>query len=148
MPRKQESIFWDSVRPLLAGLHPVRIENAVAMGTPDVNCSLGWIELKQVEEKDIPKRPGTIFRLDHFTPEQRIFQLKRAIAGGPCWLLLLLGREWLLFSSRVAADRLGKMTVAETREAATRRWAGPPSKEEFQKALRETAFCQVLDAHA
>lgn len=146
--RKQESIFWDAVKPLLAGLHPVRIENSVAMGTPDVNCSLGWIELKQVEDKDIPKRASTILRLDHYTPEQRIFQLKRSIAGGPCWLLLLLAGEWLLFSSRVAAERLGKMTVAETRDAATRLWPVKPSKEEFQKALRETAFCQVLDAKA
>lgn len=146
--RKRESRFWDAVKPLLAGLHPVRIENAVAMGTPDVNCSLGWIELKQVEEKDIPKRETTLLRLDHYTPEQRIFQLKRARAGGPCWLLLLLDHEWLLFSSKVAAERLGKMTVADTREAATRRWATAPTKEEFQKALRETAFCQVLDSHA
>jgi hypothetical protein len=139
MARKQESIFWDAVRPLLAGLHPVRIENSAASGTPDVNCTLGWIELKQVEAKDLPKRETTLLRLDHFTPEQRIFQLKRAIAGGPCWLLLRLDREWLLFTARVAADRLGKMTVAETREAAARRWASPPSKEEFQQALRETA---------
>lgn len=146
--RKRESIFWDAVKPLLAGLHPVRIENSAAMGTPDVNCSLGWIELKQVEHKDIPKRETTLLRLDHYTPEQRIFQLKRSRAGGPCWLLLKLGDEWLLFSSKVAAERLGKMTVAETRDAATRLWTVPPSKEEFQKALRETAFCQVLDAHA
>ena len=146
--RKRESLFWDAVKPLLVGLHPVRIENSVAMGTPDVNCSLGWIELKQVEAKDIPKRPTTILGLDHYTPEQRIFQLKRSRAGGPCWLLLKLDSEWLLFSSKVAAERLGKMTTDETREAATRRWATTPSKEEFQKALRETAFCQVLDAHA
>lgn len=146
--RKRESIFWDAVKPLLAGLHPVRIENSAAMGTPDVNCSLGWIELKQVERKDIPKRPNTVLSLDHYTPAQRIFQLKRSIAGGPCWLLLQLDREWLLFSSKVAAERLGKMTVAETRAAATRLWERPPSKEEFQKALRETAFCQVLDANA
>lgn len=139
MAKKPETVFWEAVKPLLAGLHPVRIENAAGMGTPDVNCALGWIELKQVQEKDIPKRPTTILGLDHYTPEQRIFQLKRSRCGGPCWLLLRLGNEWLLFTSSVAAERLGKMTTAETRAAACRLWAGTPSKEEFQQALRETA---------
>lgn len=146
MGRKPESLFWDKVKPLLCGLHPVRIENAVALGTPDVNCSLGWIELKQVQTKDIPKRPDTILSLDHYTNEQRIFQLKRSRAGGPCWLLLLLGSEWLLFDAKTAWEKVGKLTAAQTAAAAQRRWPAPPTKEVFQQALRETAFCMVVDS--
>jgi hypothetical protein len=143
--RKPESIFWDAVRPLCAGLHPVRIENAAGSGTPDVNITLGWIELKQVAAKDMPKRPDTILRIDHFTDVQRIFLLKRSRAGAACWLLLLLDREWLLFMGKDAAMQLGKLNTAATRELACRSWSAPPDKDTFQKALRETAFCMVLD---
>lgn len=145
MARTPESIFWESVRPLLAGLHPVRIENAVALGTPDVNCSLGWIELKQVKQENIPKRETTILSIDHYTPEQRIFQLKRNRAGGACWLLLLLGREWMLFDSKAAFEVVGKYTAQGTRERATRRWYGGPEADELQRALRETMVAKRIE---
>jgi len=138
MPRNPESLFWDRVKPLLNGRHPVRIENSVAIGTPDVNCSLGWIELKQIARKDIPKRSDTILAIRHYTPEQRIFQLKRSICRGPCWLLLLLDQEWLLFDSKTAAGPLGKMTTEDTRKAAIRRWPKTPTVDAFQQALLET----------
>lgn len=144
MPRKPEQAFWDKVRPLLAGLHPVRIENSVAMGTPDVNCSLGWIELKVVQAKDIPKKADTILSIDHYTEQQRVFQLKRNRAGGACWFLLLLGEMWLLFTSQKAVIDVGRHPVEGTKMCASRIWARAPSKEAFQKALHETCSSPVV----
>lgn len=148
MARKRESNFWDRVRPLLAGLDPVRVENAVSSGTPDVNCLLGWIELKQVPAEELPKRPATVLRLDHFTPEQRAWLTRRTHTGGAAWVLMLMGDEWLLFMGRDAADRLGRVNVAETRELACRRWESKPTRDELQKALKETAFIMVSGGHA
>ena len=138
MARKAESRFWDRVRPLLAGLHPTRIENAAGTGTPDVNITLGWIELKQVQEKDIPKRDATTLRLDHFTAQQRAWLAGRANAGGACWVLLLLGEEWLLFKGMDAALSLGHCTLEATRHLACVRWSEKPTIESFQRALRES----------
>ena len=147
MPRKPESLFWDRVRPLLVGFHPVRIENAAGLGTPDVNCTLGWIELKQVKTSDIPKRASTVLHLDHFTNEQRIFLLKRAEAGGACWLLMLLGDEWLLFTGRTAADHVGRENVETTRRLAARIWPKTPTAEEFIRGLKETSIACLCSTH-
>ena len=138
MARKRESKFWDRVRPLLVGLHPTRVENGAGTGTPDVNITLGWIELKQVAEKDIPKREATILHLDHFTAEQRAWLAGRANAKGACWVLLLLGEEWLLFKGMDAALHLGHFTVEATRNLAAYRWREKPSLESLQHALRES----------
>lgn len=148
MARKRESNFWDRVRPLLAGLDPVRVENAVSSGTPDVNCLLGWIELKQIRAEDMPKRASTVVRLDHFTPEQRAWLTRRTHFGGAAWVLLLMAEEWLLFMGRDAAERLGRVNAAETRELACRRWESKPTSEQLQTALRETAFVMVSGGHA
>lgn len=146
MARKRESNFWDRVRPLLAGLDPVRVENAVSSGTPDVNCLLGWIELKQIRAEDMPKRASTVVRLDHFTPEQRAWLTRRTHFGGAAWVLLLMGEEWLLIEGRTAAEHLGKMNTDETRQLASHRWAKKPSAEELQRALRDTALGRDVEA--
>lgn len=144
MARKHESNFWDRVRPLLAGLDPVRVENAVNPGTPDVNCLLGWIELKQVRSEDMPKRANTVLRLDHFTPEQRAWLTRRAYFGGACWVLLLLGETWLLIVGRTAAEHLGRVNVEQTLALASHVWTSKPSADELQDALRKTAFVMAL----
>lgn len=144
MARKRESNFWDRVRPLLAGLDPVRVENAVNPGTPDVNCILGWIELKQIRPEDMPKRAGTVLRLDHFTPEQRAWLTRRAYFGGACWVLLLLGEQWVLIVGRTAAEHLGRVNVADTLALASHVWPTKPSAEELQKALRDTGLVMAL----
>jgi hypothetical protein len=137
MARKPESLFWDRVRPLLAGLHPVRIENSASVGVPDVNITLGWIELKQVKAENMPKREATTLRLEHFTPQQRAWLAGRMNAGGACWLLLLLGDEWLLFRGMDAALSLGHLTVEATRSLACARWTEKPDIHSFQEALRK-----------
>ncbi|MCC6425667.1 MAG: hypothetical protein IT435_02480 [Phycisphaerales bacterium] len=133
-----EAAFWKTVRPLLAGLDPMRVENPVLPGTPDVNCTLGWIELKYVGVEQIPKRPETPFRIDHFTAQQRVWLYKRAKAQGACWLLLRLGDERMLFEGDIAAEHLGKETLETTRRFAYGRWESCPTKFEFQDIIRRS----------
>ena len=137
MARKKESLFWDRVKPRLAGLDPVRIECDSALGVPDVNCTLGWIELKQVQEKDLPKRATTPLRIPHFTPQQRAWLARRSHFGGKCWVLILIGKDWLLIEGLTAATHLGKVTVKETYSRASHVWKDyNPSKDQLQEALR------------
>jgi len=138
MARNPESLFWDRVKPLLAGFHPKRIECEDQKGVPDVNCSLGWIELKQKRKADMPKRVNTPVRLDHFTPEQRAWLAGRANVGGACWLLLLMGDEWLLFDGMVAALHVGKVPAGQLRQLACAAWGHTPSRTGFITALKRT----------
>lgn len=118
----RESSMRARVINALRPLHAVPIENAVGLGTPDVNCSTGWIELKS--EDAWPKRDETPLRLKRYTPHQKIW-LKRRDAVGRAWLLLRVGREWLLFRGR-DADILGQSTRKQLFAAATRYWLNTP----------------------
>lgn len=102
--------MWrDHVRPLLASamLDPHRIENSVALGMPDVNYLYGWIELKTKHEW--PKREDTPLRIDHFTPEQRTWLFRRTRMGGRAFLLLRVGKEFMLFDGVTAHAIVGKV---------------------------------------
>lgn len=93
-----------------------RVENAVGPGTPDVSYSMkvatedrgmgrftyahteGWIELKEMKQFP-PERTSTIFRVPHYTPQQRIWLMRRDRAGGNVWILLRVVNPmtlWLL----------------------------------------------------
>lgn len=125
--------MWDRVKPLLVGLDPVRVENSCDLGTPDVNCTLGWIELKRVVEA--PKRVDTFVRVPHFTPEQRAWLSRRSEFRGPCFMLLLVGNTWFLFEGRVAADHVGTSTMEELRLQSRRWWPRKPSAKDLRAAL-------------
>ena len=90
-------------------LHIERIENGVALGTPDVNYCIrgqaGWIELKFLPEW--PKRSTTLVRVDHFTKEQRIFLHNYSMAGGRCFVWVQVKDEYFLFDGLIAAMFLG-----------------------------------------
>lgn len=127
--------MWDAIRPKLKGLDPVRIESPIIPGIPDVNVTLGWIELKYASRW--PPRGGPL-RLDHFTPEQRAFLVKRAKAGGGAWLLLKVGRdEWLLFKGLIAALYLGHEPRERLYEMVVARWTRLPRNGELQQCLRQ-----------
>lgn len=118
---KSESKMWAKFRPVLvaAKLDPIRVENPIHPGTPDVNlCSGSWIELKTIE--DWPAH-GRIVQIKHFTPQQRVFLLKRWLAApGTTHLVLEVrtSKEWLLFDGDVAARVVGKESEARHREVA------------------------------
>lgn len=119
-----------------AGADPVPIENALEAGTPDVESIFGWMELKQVRRW--PPRGGEP-DLRHFTQAQRRFLRRRSAAGGRSWLLLQVGRTWLLFDGGVAATRvgLGDSTGEETRNLALAEWRRD-REEQLERFARAT----------
>lgn len=104
----------------LRPLHAVAIENSLKSGTPDVNYTRGWIELKWL--RAWPVRPGTVVALPHYTRQQRRWLAKRYDAGGDCWLLLQCRKEWLLFNGKAAACCVGRVDRATLYYLADRTW--------------------------
>jgi hypothetical protein len=117
--RRPESIMWGKLRPILlaARLDPVRVENPIHPGTPDVNLCTGlWIELKCIE--GWPARASTPVRIRHYTPQQRVWLYRRwKYAPGSTLLLLEVrsAEQWLLFDGDVAAKVVGRGTTVEHR---------------------------------
>lgn len=122
---------------LLKPVHAVSVENSCYPGTPDVNCTLGWLELKS---NDLwPARPSTIVTLkSEFTPQQRVWMLKRWHAGGACGLLLNVDTDWLWFHGDVAAEHIGHTTRAELLDLADAHWPQTPTSGELIECLRLT----------
>lgn len=133
---KPEQAMWEALRPVLLPLKidPVRVENAaIGSGTPDVNYTEGWIELKYA--KRWPARGGPL-RVEHFTPQQRAWLTSRCKAGGKAFLLLKVGEsEWLLFNGIVAALYLGHEPRERLYQLVVARWTRLPSQEEMRKCL-------------
>jgi hypothetical protein len=146
---KAESIFWRKVRPILiaAKLDPVRVENPIHPGTPDVNLANGnWIELKSIE--CWPVRASTCLRIGHYTNQQRVWLYRRwKYAPGSTFLLLEVRsvRQWLLFDGDVAAKIVGKSTAAEHRTHA-RAVLGSHEFVELPKVLFEASRGHVARA--
>lgn len=105
----------------LRPLDPIYVENAARAGCGDVNYVEGWLELKWLASW--PKRPETPVNLPEFTPQQRVFLVKRCRAGGQARVLLRVGKSWLLIPGLWAALRLGKgATKSEIVKAAELYW--------------------------
>lgn len=129
-----EAGMWEAIRPRLKKLDPVRIENVVGSGTPDVNYNDGWIELKYLDAW--PARENTPVRIDHFTPQQKAWLVRRSNAGGKAWLLLKVGKtDWLLFDGMTAARFVGQITKQELYERAHAYSAHLPTFKELKQWL-------------
>ena len=119
---RAESAMWKKLRPILlaAKLDPVRVENPIHPGTPDVNLSNGkWIELKCIP--GWPVRDTTIVRISHYTPQQRVWLYRRWKSAPGSTLLLLeirADRLWLLFDGDVAAKVVGRVPAVRLRTSA------------------------------
>lgn len=120
---------------LLQPLHAFAVENGGAHpGTPDINCSLGWIECKATNQW--PARSCTKVRLDHeLTPQQRIWLHKRARVNGKAWVMLNISGEWMLFGGIVAAEIMGKSTRKQLYDMAIRTWTCTPTTSELIECL-------------
>ncbi len=119
---RAESAMWAKVRPFLlaAKLDPVRVENPIHPGTPDVNlCDGRWIELKCLP--CWPSLPTSIVRIRHYTPQQRVWLYRRwKYAPGSTLLLLEIraAKQWLLFNGDVAARVVARVTSEQHRASA------------------------------
>lgn len=113
---RPESALWKRIRPIFqtAKFDPVRVENPIHPGTPDVNFATGaWVELKSVDRW--PAGEGTLLRIGHYTAQQRVFLYRRwKYAPGTTFLLLEVraARQCLLFDGDVAAKVVGRATAA------------------------------------
>ena len=116
---RAESRMWAKVRPLLvtAKLDPIRVENPIHPGTPDVNlCDGRWIELKCIT--NWPPRPTSTVQIRHYTPQQRVWLYRRwKYAPGSTFLLLEVSsvHQWLLFDGDVAAKIVGRANTSDHR---------------------------------
>ncbi len=97
-----EADAWDSIRPLFGqlGLDPIRVENVLHPGHPDVDYTHGNIELKALDA--FPARGPTKVRIPTLTGQQVGWLTRRWEKGGNCWLLVRVGREWFLFCGKDA----------------------------------------------
>lgn len=95
---------------VLKPLDAFGVENPARPGTPDVNFIEGWLELKWLREW--PRRTTTAVAIPHYTPQQRVFQLRRWEKGGTIGLLLQVGSEYLLFDGPTAARVVGRVPRA------------------------------------
>jgi len=132
-----ESSMRATVVLTLKLFHAVAVENPAFPGTPDVNCSLGWIELKELG--DWPDIDGSApVLISHYTPQQRIWLAKRWKAQrGGSWLLLKVAQQWLLFRGDVAAERVGRAGRDELQKISTGNWqTGVAMKENICWSLR------------
>lgn len=98
-----------------AGQDATSVENPAYPGTPDIQFIDGWIECKYLE--DWPARSETTVRIEHFTPQQRVWLLRRwtvckklGVEHGVGWLLLYVAKtkEHLLFDGETAALHVAK----------------------------------------
>ena len=116
-------------------LNAIAVENPVLPGTPDVNYVEGWIELKWL--RAWPTGSATVVPIKHFTPQQRVFHIKRRMAGGHSWVLIQCRREWLLFIGEVAAFTVGQCTRQELYDNASARWSNGLDVKELTSCISE-----------
>lgn len=95
----------DRILEALAGRDPMRVENAVGPGTPDIEYIGGWIESKQLP--DYPKKAKTVVRVDHYVRGQRGWHMRRRAAGGRVHVVIEVARDVYVFDAYAAAQHLG-----------------------------------------
>ena len=121
-----ESQFW---KQLNLGMKPFwrvrRIENSLMAGTPDVYFTMvangygGWIELKHIKRKP---RTG-LFKISHFTKEQRLFFHIHGSIGGNIWLFLKMEKEYFVFDWKQALT-IGNYYISELYDEKNYSWYG------------------------
>jgi len=132
----KELVMRRNVVKALAPLHAIPVENGYTRpGTPDVNFHGGWLECKWMDRWPAVPADRPIKLKHDFTPEQRLFAIQRARVGGHVWLLLQVGREWLLFHGTDAARLIGRATREELYQGACAVWRKGLNIEELIKCV-------------
>lgn len=134
-----EAAFRREFNQVIAPLDPVSVENLLTgktgIGTPDVNHTYGWVELKWL--RSYPKRETTPVRIDHYTDEQRSWLLRRYMADGGAWLVLKIRTDWYLFNA-LQAQKVGFLTKSEMQETADCYFDKKPSSSALCLAFRQS----------
>jgi hypothetical protein len=119
----------------LKSLDAVAVENPCCPGTPDVNFIGGWIELKWLPrwKRNAETNPVLI---DHYTKQQRNWLRRRVQKGGKAYLMLQVGREYLLFDGITAADNVGLVARPALRKLAMLKFDKGLNGKELLKCLK------------
>lgn len=120
------------VMDALRGFDPVRIENAVGPGTPDIAYIGGWIEDKQLEAW--PVRADTPVRVAHYTPQQRAWHSRHSRAGGRVHVVIEVARDVFVFRGDEAASGLGHWN-REQMFARAQLYMCPWNREKFRQFI-------------
>lgn len=118
----EKTMRRDVIR-ILRPLHGTSVENGVGAGTPDVSFAGGWLELKSLAAW--PKRAGTVLKIPHYTPQQRVWIAKHHRAGGLVMILLKVADDWVLLDADFSVMKLGKTATRERILAAALEHWGP-----------------------
>lgn len=112
------------------------VENSARPGTPDVECTLGWLELKEMGRW--PKY-GEPLRVNHFRPGQRVWLRRRWRAGDAAYILLKVKHDWLLFAGDVGSEIIGKATEEQLRTASLTSWTSRTVKRGLLEWLKSSS---------
>lgn len=128
-----ETSAWDSIQPTLKalGLDPIRVENVLHPGHPDVDYTHGNIELKYM--KAFPVRPETKVRVPKLEGEQVAWITRRTQKGGLAWLLVRVGSEWFLWAGKDVWEVRQGLTQAEWRARSSLILCQPMTKESRER---------------
>jgi hypothetical protein len=110
------------IQRALSGKDPVRVENAVGPGTPDIYYIPGWIESKRLPMW--PKKADSVVKVPKYVPEQRAWHVRHRAAGGTVYVAIEVESTFFLFDASVAAQYLGMMTRSQM--FAKARWTCSP----------------------
>lgn len=117
----------------LKSLDAISVENVCGAGTPDVNYTRGWIELKFLAAW--PKNPSAIVAIK-LRPEQRAWHVRRWRAGGKVFVFTKIGRDWMLHDAYVAAHLLGSSwTRADCVQNSLAYWNGTPDWDQLKRII-------------
>jgi hypothetical protein len=131
----RETNLNNLIMKALRSLDPHRVENVISSGTPDIEFIGGWIECKVLPAW--PRLPHTPVRVPLFTPQQRLWLRRRRNAGGRAWVVLQVGRDYLLIDGRLAADNLGKFYRKTLILMAKAMWTGSINGAELLSIVRQ-----------
>lgn len=102
--KRTHSQIWKDVQKnaeelrRLGRWHACRHEDSVTVGVPDMSYGLdgtnGWIEFKSLPDWPIQSS----LKIRDLTAHQVQWLEKRGKAGGACWLLLSVGKEYVLMN--------------------------------------------------
>ena len=138
-----ENEYRSLIVAVLAPVLAFPIENSVDVGTPDVGCLMGWIEIKLAV---VPALPTSVVSVD-VRPAQRIFMRRWTRHGGHGWYLTRLHHRgqrtavWMMHEGLWGADNLGKVSMLSLEANAVMRYAchdGVPSYEALVNTMNES----------
>lgn len=133
----EEAKFWQQIRDGVGGRwEPQRLEDKYSVGIPDLMYTTnvhGFIELKA-----LPKGPldsDKIFKIRHYTIEQRNWLRDHGKRAGFCFLFIRIGGNEYILLDWTVCHLVNTASLTHIRENATARWVGQMDWVDFLKRI-------------